>query len=116
MRVNQEPAGAAAIDQGCKNCWRVEVREGHEVNRAILTNQCDSMQVANQSVVLDWLVIGNHSRNPSPAPPVSPPPPRRRLTGTPPPVWGAVPGAPGAWAASGGVVAPRGGRRGCPPV
>ena len=56
---DKEPAAAAAVEQGSEDGSRVEARERHEVDRAVLADKCDGVHVADQPVVLDRLVAGS---------------------------------------------------------
>jgi len=60
------------IQQGCEDCGGIESRKTHEINRAIHAHQCDGMQIADESVVLNRLISHMASASVAANNPISP--------------------------------------------
>ena len=54
-----EAAAALRVEQRGEHRRRIEAREAHEVDRAVLRDQRDGVQVADDAVVLDRLELGH---------------------------------------------------------
>ena len=51
-----EPAPSPVVEYRGENGWGVEVRETHEVDRTVHTDEGDGVEVANDPVILNRLV------------------------------------------------------------
>ncbi len=56
IRMDPETTALIIVEQGRKDRRGIESWEAHKVNRCVFRYQCNSVQIADDSVILNWMI------------------------------------------------------------